>query len=276
LNNSQLRIFFNSRDSENRSSIYSIDFFDGKLEPDYDSVRLQHLHGVKDSYFSDGISIGQLFTFDGERRLSIMGWKNYRNKHWEGRVGFISLGKNGNLMQLNSEPWMDLDAEDPISLSYPAIYSHNDSFKIWYGSTIQWDTGNGEMLHILKEATMTKNGAVIKSGNKIPYVLGTAQAFSRPAIVAIGKNHLMAYSFRGEGTKYRIGFMVLEDTNSASHLGGIPPLLTTKNEWESDMVEYPSFFSFKNQLFMLYNGNSFGKTGIGIVGVTSDSEKLGN
>ena len=271
LNNSQLRIFFNSRDVENRSSIYSIDFLPEKLEPNYKSVSLQHPYGTESSYFSHGISVGQLFTLDGERRLSVMGWKNYRDKHWEGRVGSISIDENGNLMQLDSEPWMDLDTEDSISLSYPAMYSINGSIKIWYGSTITWDTGNGEMLHILKEATMSKDGQIIKSKNKIPYVLGSAQAFSRPTIVAIGKNHLMAYSFRGDGTKYRIGFIVLEDFSSASHLGGIPPLLTSKSEWESDMVEYPSFFFLKNQLFMLYNGNSFGKTGVGIVSVTIDS-----
>jgi hypothetical protein len=270
LSDSQIRIIFNSRDVENRSSIYSIDFFPEKLEPDYDSVSLQHTYGEESSYFSHGISVGQLFSLDGQRRLSVMGWKNYRDKHWEGRVGSISINENGDLMQLDPEPWMDLDSEDPISLSYPAIYTFNNSTKIWYGSTISWDTGNGEMLHILKEATISEDGQIIKSNIEIPHILGSAQAFSRPAIVAIEKSHLMAYSYRGDGTKYRIGFILLEDFSSASHLGGISPLLTSISEWESDMVEYPSFFRFKNQLFMLYNGNSFGKTGVGIVNVRID------
>jgi hypothetical protein len=95
--------------------------------------------------------------------------------------------------------------------------------------------------------------------------LGSAQAFSRPAIVQVDGNFLMAYSYRGNTTKYRIGFMLLGNFNSASHLGGISPFLTSKDQWDSEMVEYPSFFYFQKQLFMLYNGNSFGKTGIGIV-----------
>lgn len=273
---SQLRIFFNSRDFQNRSSIYSIDLLPQSLEPDYASVFLQHAHGKESSYFSHGISVGQLFDFHGERLLSIMGWKCYRDRHWEGRIGSIPLGADGNLAELVTSPWMDLDEVDPISLSYPAVLEDEDCKSIWYGSTITWDAGNGEMVHVLKEAKLSQDGKIMKSGKVLPYVLGSAQAFSRPAIVKIGTKFLMAYSFRGNISKYRIGFMQIGDVGSASHLRGISPFLHSNNAWESEMVEYPSFFNFNEHLFMLYNGNSFGKTGIGIVEVIPDKSAFGD
>jgi hypothetical protein len=205
-----------------------------------------------------------------EMSLSVMGWKNYVDKHWEGRIGYIRIDSQGNLTELEPKPWMDLDNQDPISLSYPAVYRDRNSVMIWYGSTLTWDAGNGEMLHILKEARLSSDGRVIKGDIKLPYILGSAQAFSRPAIVQIDKHFLLAYSYRGYMTKYRIGFMLIGNFNSASHLGGLSPFLTSKDEWDSEMVEYPSFFSFQKQLFMLYNGNSFGKTGIGIVRIDID------
>jgi len=272
---SQLRIFFNSRDLQNRSNIYSIDLFGKKLEPDYDSVSLQHSHGTEDSYFSHGLSVGQIFSLHAKKCLSVMGWKNYVDKHWEGRIGYIPFDIEGNLTQLALKPWMDLDKHDPISLSYPAIYEDFDSMVIWYGSTLTWDAGNGEMLHILKEAKLSSDGQVIKGSNALPYILGAAQAFSRPSIIQIGKNFLLAYSYRGNTTKYRIGFMTLGNLNSASHLGGISPFLTSRDKWESEMVAYPSLFSFQKQIFMLYNGNSFGKTGIGIVSIEHDKTYSG-
>jgi hypothetical protein len=270
INDSQLRIFFNSRDFQNRSAIYSIDFFHEELEPDYESVRIQHLHGPKDSYFSHGLSIGQIFSLDTKKCLSVMGWKNYVDKHWEGRIGYIPIDVEGNLTQLALKPWMDLDKEDPISLSYPAVYEDAHARMIWYGSTLSWDAGNGEMLHVLKEARLSLDGQIIKGDIKLPHVLGSAQAFSRPAIVQTGEHFLLAYSYRGNTTKYRIGFTLLDDLNSASHLGGIPPFLTSEDGWDSEMVEYPSFFFFREQLFMLYNGNSFGRSGIGIVKIQFD------
>jgi len=267
ITDSHLRIFFNSRDFQNRSKIYSIDLHGEELEPDYDSVSLQYSNGTQGSYFSHGLSVGQIFSIDDKKSLSVMGWKNYVGKHWEGRIGYIPFDTEGNLTVLESRPWMDLDSLDPISLSYPALYKDNNSTVIWYGSTLTWDVGNGEMLHILKEAKLSNDGRVVKGDNIMPYVLGSAQAFSRPAIVQIDRDFLLAYSYRGNTTRYRIGFMILGDFNSASHLGGIPPFLTSKEEWESEMVEYPSFFSFQKQMFMLYNGNAFGKTGIGVVRV---------
>jgi hypothetical protein len=267
---SHVRMYFNSRDRQNRSKIYSIDLYGGKLEPDYSSVSLQHSHGTGDSYFSHGLSVGQIFSMNDEKSLSVMGWKNYVDKHWEGRIGYIPFDAQGNLTQLEPKPWMDLDSQDSISLSYPAIYEDHNSTVIWYGSTLTWDAGNGEMLHILKEARLSSDGRVMKGDKKLPYVLGSAQAFSRPAVVQIDKNFLLAYSYRGNKTKYRIGFMLLGNFNSASHLGGISPFLTSKDEWESEMVEYPSFLSFQEELFMLYNGNAFGKTGIGIVRIELD------
>jgi len=270
IGDSQLRIYFNSRNFQNRSSIYSIDFFPKRLDPNYESVALQHRYGEDNSYFSHGISVGQLFAFDGERRLSFMGWKNYKDRHWEGRIGYIPLDADGNLTEIAIRPWMDLDQVDPLSLSYPAFFQDQDSKSIWYGSTLTWDAGNGEMVHVLKEAIISSDGKIIKRNKIMPYILGSAQAFSRPAIVKIGTNFLMAYSYRGNTSKYRIGFMQLGNFSSASHLSGIPPFLTSNNAWESEMVEYPSFFNFNDRLYMLYNGNSFGKTGIGIVEVMSD------
>ena len=270
VHDNQVRLYFNSRDIQTRSSIYSIELYGEKLEPDYKSIVLQHSHGQEDSYFSHGISVGQIFSMNDEKFLSVMGWKNYVDKHWEGRIGYIPFNAQGNLTQLEPKPWMDLDNQDSISLSYPALYEHCNSTLIWYGSTLTWDAGNGEMLHILKEARLSSDGRVIKGDKKLPYIMGSAQAFSRPAIVQIDENFLLAYSYRGNTTKYRIGFALLDNFNSASHLGGISPFLISKDEWDSEMVEYPSFLSFQEQLFMLYNGNAFGKTGIGIVRLELD------
>jgi len=34
--------------------------------------------------------------------------------------------------------------------------------------------------------------------------------------------------------------------------------------WDSEMIEYANIFKFDNMYYMLYNGNDFGKSGIGI------------
>jgi hypothetical protein len=135
---------------------------------------------------------------------------------------------------------------------------------MWYGSTVSWDAGNGEMLHVLKEKKSTDNVSFHCTNSLIPFELGVAQAFSRPSIVEFKGRNLMAYSFRGAQDKYKIGFVWLDDFSTATQCGGLTAFLPSDHEWENEMVEYPFLFVHHSKLFMLYNGNYYGKTGIGL------------
>jgi hypothetical protein len=259
-----IRLYFNSRDFENRSSIYSIDLCVDKIALKLDSIKLQHVFGRPESYFSHGISVGNYFQLNQKMYVSVMGWKINPGEHWIGRIGKIEIDSQGDLLNLEDSAWFDIDSLDPISLSYPAIYQHNQTVSMWYGSTVTWDAGNGEMLHILKEKKSTDNFLFTSTNSVIPYQIGTAQAFSRPSIVEFRGRNLMAYSFRGAQDKYKIGFVWLDDFSTATQLGGLPAFLPSHNDWENEMVEYPSLFVHESKLLMLYNGNNYGKTGVGL------------
>jgi hypothetical protein len=34
--------------------------------------------------------------------------------------------------------------------------------------------------------------------------------------------------------------------------------------WDSEMVEYPALFSHQGRRYMLYNGNGYGRSGVGL------------
>ena len=75
----------------------------------------------------------------------------------------------------------------------------------------------------------------------------------------------MWFSYRsGTGQKYRIGYAVSIDGaiwKLALDDAGIDVSLTG---WDSEMIEYPFVFDHKNDRYMLYNGNGYGKTGFGL------------
>jgi hypothetical protein len=39
---------------------------------------------------------------------------------------------------------------------------------------------------------------------------------------------------------------------------------TSLNGWDSEMIAYPFVFDHKDQRYMLYNGNEYGRTGFGL------------
>jgi len=196
-----------------------------------------------------------------------MGWHNPSGCHWRGDIWRLIVTPELTLKLDTEQPFLSSDATDPISLSYPWVEAKpNGRFSMWYGSTRTWDAGNGEMIHVIQNATSGDGHTWSRKGIAIPYELGIAQAFSRPTVVSNGDHDFkMWFSYRnGAGEKYRIGYAHSADGDKwnldLSEVG----IDVSANGWDSEMIEYPFVFKHKEVLYMLYNGNGFGKTGFGL------------
>ena len=135
---------------------------------------------------------------------------------------------------------------------------------MWYGSTLSWDSPNDEMIHIIKYAESKDGLDWKKKGPALPWSLGVAQAFSRPTVLKESDQYHMWFSYReGGGDKYKIGYALSEDGINWHNClqDGLP---TSVEGWDSEMVCYPYVFRHKKEIFMLYNGNNYGKDGFGL------------
>ena len=194
-----------------------------------------------------------------------MGWQFPKDDHWKGEVGRILVTKNQKMELLPKTTFMAIDKEDKISLSYPFVIFHDGIYKMWYGSTIDWTSENGEMIHVIKYATSIDGENWIKWGVAIPFEIGIAQAFSRPSVIIDENGYHMWYSYRsGTGKKYRIGYSYSRDgidwKNDLNTIG----IDVSNSGWDSEMICYPYVFDWKGDRYMLYNGNNYGKLGFGM------------
>lgn len=261
------RILYSGRDAENRSSIGAVELniFSGEITRLYPDTLFEH--GPQGSFFADGVSLGNLYDVNGEHYLLFMGWQNPPQSHWRGDIGRLRLNKDFSLTLDSEHPFLGTDPTDPISLSYPWVLSKKaGGYQMWYGSTLAWDAGNGEMLHVIQHASSCDGNFWQRHGLAIPYGLGIAQAFSRPTVIQSPNKGLeMWFSYRsGRKTPYRIGYAFSEDGerwNFCPKLSGIDVSLAG---WDSEMIEYPFVFEHDGEHFMLYNGNGFGRTGFGL------------
>lgn len=267
------RVFFSGRDEQNRSSVGFVDVDVVKQEVIHIHDKPVFEHGQEGSFYSCGVSIGNCYEADGHRYMLFMGWQYPPGGHWRGDIGRLVLDPDFSLRIDGDEPFMSTDATDPISLSYPWVMPReNGVYRMWYGSTVTWDAGNGEMLHVIKHAVSNDGHHWQRDGVAVPYSLGTAQAFSRPSVLGNqDEGYHMWFSYRsGSGEKYRIGY--------AYSLSGETWDLRIKETgidvsafgWDSEMIEYPFVFDHKGERLMLYNGNGYGKTGFGIAALTNE------
>jgi hypothetical protein len=266
------RIFFSGRDVDNRSSVgaVDIDIVSRKIIQEHTHPFFEH--GPEDSFYADGVSIGNCYEVDGVRYMLFMGWQNPQGGHWRGDIGRLIVTPNLALKLDSKEPLMGSDSVDPISLSYPWVQKNdNGNYSMWYSSVTAWDAGNGEMLAPIKFASSADGHYWNREGLAIPYELGKAQAFSRPTVVGdLGAGFEMWFSYRSDiGGSYRIGYAFSKDGEKwklALQDAGIDVSL---DGWDSEMIEYPFVFEHQGQQYMLYNGNGYGKTGFGLAVLVS-------
>jgi len=273
LNNDIYRIYYNGRDKQNRSSIGAIeyDIISGKLTNLFKHPLF--LHDNENSYYSDGVSIGCQYSMGGDIYMLFMGWKILDNGFWQGEIGRLKIENDGSLTYRDDGPLLSIDTANSISLSYPFIIKNsNGKYKMWYGSTITRDAGNGEMLHVISNATSTDGIKWIPNGLAIPFEIGVAQAFSKPCIIKNKYGLEMWYSYRGNSDeKYCIGYAKSLDGEDWEIDNSKAGINVSDLGWDSEMVCYPYVFNHKGNWYMLYNGNGFGKTGFGLAVLKNDS-----
>lgn len=257
------RVYFSGRDESNKSSVGYVDL---DVETGITSNVAKHPvfeFGKENSFYSHGVSIGNLYSNNGNDYILFMGWNIPEKQHWRGDIGRIKVDEN-RFEIFPETPFLGIDEEDKVSLSYPFVIWDENKYKMWYGSTIDWHTNNGEMLHVIKYATSLDGENWTKHGIAIPYELGVAQAFSRPSVMVDANGYHMWYSYRsGDGTKYRIGYAFSIDGEVWERKHEQVGITVSAQGWDSEMICYPFVFKHNNKTIMLYNGNSYGKEGFG-------------
>lgn len=271
LNNDDFRIFYSGRNIDNKSSVGFVDLNIENLKIINYPKKPIITFGAEGTYYSHGISLGNIYEVNGNKFLLFMGWQYPENAHWRGVIGKLQLIRNDVFFVDTTTPFLSIDAEDSISLSYSFVLFHERIYKMWYGSTITWDAGNQEMIHVIKYATSTDGVNWLKHGIAIPYDVNVAQAFSKPSVVIDKNGYHMWYSYRdGKGTSYRIGYAFSIDGTTWERKQKESGIDISTNGWDSEMICYPFVFDHKGKRYMLYNGNGYGKTGFGLAILEQD------
>lgn len=261
------RIFFSGRDRWNRSSVGFTDVDVLRREVVGVCSEPAFSHGPPGSFFSHGVSIGNCYSVGPRRYMLFMGWHAPQGGHWRGEIGRLLVSDDLSLSLDGTAPFVALTAADPISLSYPYVLPAAEGhFDMWYGSTLSWDAGNGEMLHVLKHRRSFDGDRFGEPDSSLPSEIGVAQAFSRPSVVRTPSGGAeMWFSYRsGMGETYRIGYARMEKGQSWSLRLAAAGIDVSPAGWDSEMIEYPYVFDHAGQRFMLYNGNGYGLTGFGL------------
>ncbi|HEY6509980.1 MAG TPA: hypothetical protein VIY56_18285 [Vicinamibacterales bacterium] len=215
--------------------------------------------------FDDSGVTSSCLVRDGHRRLCYYtGWTRGVTVPFYLAAGLAVSTGNGPFTRVSAAPLLDRSAADPLLTASPFVMLDDGRWRMWYVSGTRWRTtpsGPQHDYHIryaesADGVTWRREGTV-----SIDYAAPDEHAIARPWVIRDAGAYRMWFAVRG--TSYRI---VCADSPDGVHWTRRPSLGlgATGEGWESTMVEYPCVFDHDGRRFMLYNGDDYGRSGVGV------------
>jgi hypothetical protein len=265
--------------------IYYSKRIDNKSHPFYIDVEVGNPSNILNESKSPILELGELGKFDvagvmpteiitikNKKYLYYIGWTNRLDVPYHNTLGLAISNDNGNTWNKFSDgPIFGTSYREPGYVGTISVIKKNKLFYGYYLSCREWKIidAKTEPIYDIKYATSTNGIDWLPAGTAVK--LGNGEGgISKASLLKIKNVYYMWFSVRMENdyrnnpqNSYRIRCAISYNLENWERFdaGGLD--IDTYSKWENEMVEYPHVITYRKKLFMFYNGNGFGKTGIG-------------
>jgi hypothetical protein len=260
----RLRLYFSSRDADGRSQIGR-----AALALDGDAPRIDLepepllRPGPLGAFDDNGVTTSCLVR-DGDRDLLYYtGWSLGQTVPFYFYVGCAVSVEGGPFERVSAAPILERNAVDPYLTASPWVLVEGGRWRMWYVSCTGWEAtaGGPRQSYHIRYAESDDGISWRRDGHVcVDYAGPDEHAFSRPCVVRDGDVYRMWFAVRGDA--YRIGYAESRDGLEWKRRDG-EAQISTSGEWDAEMQAYPSVFDHGGRRYLLYNGNDYGRTGIG-------------
>jgi hypothetical protein len=269
-NNHILNIFFTHRNSDNISHISKVKFDLKKkkiIKKSFKKILGQGSYGYFDCH---GVSYPALINFKNKKFMFYVGWqKGIKNQFpFKNNIGLCDLTNQPT--RISKAPIIPADNIDPLNTGSCYALKKKNLIRLWYTSFLKYKIKRNSFEHIytIRYAT-TKNLIDWKKNKRICIHFKRNEfAISKPTVIYYKNKFHMWFCARGKN--YKIGY--------AQSLNGIKwrrmdnkfKIIGKPEKWDKFAMAYPTVIKYKKKLLMVYTGNDYGKTGIGMLETNLD------
>ena len=268
-----VRVFFSGRDEEERSRVGSFDFDPQgpeEVTTVNDGPALEP--GGLGAFDESGAMSSWVLDVEGSTWMYYVGWTRGVTVPFYNSIGLARSQDGGLTFQKVSEgPLVSCDHVDPYFTASSCVMIDEGIWKMWYVSCSGWKMVDGKARHSYHIRYAESHDGVNwrRSGRIcIDYRSEEEYAISRPSVLRDGDLYRMWYSYRG--SSYRIGYAESNDGVVWVRKDEEAGIDVSQEGWDSEMIEYPCVFDHSGSRYMLYNGNGYGATGIGLAVLESE------
>jgi predicted GH43/DUF377 family glycosyl hydrolase len=267
-----VRVYFGTRNSGNQASVGFFDFSPDNPTKILGRSELPCLTpGALGMFDDSGVLPSWVLQKGKDIWLYYIGWNLGVTVQFRNFTGLARSTDGGKTFErVSRAPIADRDDTDPHFFTNPCVLAENGNHSIWYLSGVRWEAqANGSAQHFyhIKQDTSVDG---IRWDRKVSVAIDFEHpgecAISRPCVLREGGHYSMWYSYRRgpRGETYRIGYAQSADGKIWQRQDSVVGLDVSKDGWDSQSVEYAYVFDHGGKRYMIYNGNGFGQSGIGL------------
>jgi hypothetical protein len=235
----RVRIYLSARDDLGRSHIGFGDFDPGSSDAEVALAASAILDpGPRGAFDDNGVTTSCLVQHGDLHYLYYTGWSLGHTVPFYLYVGLAVSEDGERFERVSSAPVLERSNVDPFLTASPWVMVDEGRWRMWYVSATHWEIVNGGVRH--------------------SYHVRYAE--SDDGISWRRDGYRMWFSARG--ASYRVGYAESPDGitwHRKDELAGIE----RTGDWDAEMQAYPSVFDHEGRRYLLYNGNGYGRAGIG-------------
>jgi predicted GH43/DUF377 family glycosyl hydrolase len=233
------------------------------------------------------MELGELGTFDefaiyptsvlrdGKNTLMYYaGWSRCKSIPYTVSIGLATGDEQGTQFTRYSKgPILTNSAFEPFELSGPKVRKINDKWYMYYLAGEKWQIvdGRAESLYKIRLA-ISDDGVTWAKLNKdlVTSILADGECQAGPDVFfKDGMYHMYfsyrhAHDYRNKDRGYRIGYAYSSDAITWTRDDSTAGIVLSDIGWDSEMQHYPHVFELDDNHYMVYNGNDFGRYGLGL------------
>lgn len=223
--------------------------------------------GLPGTFDENGVSYPTLVKHNGASFLFYTGWVKGGRGGFQTHIGLAKFNPEKGIFERQSNaPLFERTNEEPIGTGSLSISQVKDKFVMWYTCFERWiveSDGTLKPSYWIKYAESKNLLIWTRTGHVCIPPLSTADYItSKPSVLVDSNNIKMWYSHRG--ISYRIGYAESRDGKTWIRNDKSVGIDVGPELWDSEMICYPCVFDYQGSRYMLYNGNGYGKTGVGL------------
>jgi sucrose-6-phosphate hydrolase SacC (GH32 family) len=277
----RVRVYFSIRKEDKNGKFLShISFVDFNTDltsiinvADHQVIEL----GALGSFDEHGIFPINPVEYKNEIYAYTCGWSRRVSVSVETSIG-LAMSKDGGLtfQKIGDGPIFSSALHEPFLVGDSFVRVFNDVFHMWYIYGTKWSKFSNESSpdRVYKIAYAKSHDGITwqRDGKQIVAdKLNEDECQALPTVTYFDSRYHMYFCYRhatgfrkNRERSYRIGYAFSDDLLNWNRNDEEVGIDVTPGDWDSDMLCYPHVFQYENKIYLLYNGNEFGKYGFGL------------